>query len=107
MADKEENEPTIAQDLVVTKYKMAGEMVNRVLNNLIKKCQPGESVINICELGDKLLLEETGKVFKREKEMKKGIAFPTCLSVNNCICHFSPLKSEPDYILKVGDMVKL
>lgn len=29
MADKEEqNEPSIAQDLVVTKYKMAAEMVN-------------------------------------------------------------------------------
>jgi len=51
--------------------------------------------------------EETGKVFKKEKELKKGIAFPTCVSVNNCICHFSPLKSEPDYILKDGDVVKL
>lgn len=36
-----------------------------------------------------------------------GIAFPTCVSVNNCICHFSPMKSEADYILKDGDMVKL
>ncbi|XP_054712156.1 proliferation-associated protein 2G4-like [Uloborus diversus] len=108
MADKDETEePTIAQDLVVTKYKMAAEMVNRVLNQLIKKCVPGASVISICENGDELLTEETGKVFKREKELKKGIAFPTCVSVNNCICHFSPLKSEPDYILSDGDMVKL
>ena len=29
MADKEETEKTIAEDLVVTKYKMAGEIVNR------------------------------------------------------------------------------
>lgn len=29
MSDKEEGEKTIAQDIVVTKYKMAGEMVNR------------------------------------------------------------------------------
>ena len=36
-----------------------------------------------------------------------GIAFPCCISVNNCICHFSPLNSEPDVILKDGDMVKL
>ncbi|KAG8191236.1 hypothetical protein JTE90_003249 [Oedothorax gibbosus] len=108
MADKEEiTEPTIAQDLVVTKYKMAAEMVNKVLLKLIDKCKPGESVLSICETGDQLLSEETGKVFKKEKEMRKGIAFPTCVSVNNCICHFSPLKSEPDYILKDGDMVKL
>ncbi|XP_076323274.1 proliferation-associated protein 2G4-like isoform X1 [Tachypleus tridentatus] len=107
MADKDENEPTIAQDLVVTKYKMAGDMVNRVLKRLIEKCKDGENVLSICELGDSLLLEETGKVFKKEKELKKGIAFPTCVSVNNCICHFSPLRSDPDVILKDGDVVKL
>ena len=36
-----------------------------------------------------------------------GIAFPTCISVNNCICHFSPLKSDPELLLKDGDMVKM
>lgn len=29
MADKDEAEKTIAEDLVVTKYKMAGDIVNR------------------------------------------------------------------------------
>ncbi|KAH7946273.1 hypothetical protein HPB49_022473 [Dermacentor silvarum] len=95
MADKED-EPTIAQDLVVTKYKMAGEMVNT-----------GTSVLAICEEGDRQLNEETSKVFKKEKELKKGIAFPTCVSVNNCICHYSPLRSDTEYILKDGDVVKL
>lgn len=61
----------------------------------------------ICEYSDKLLLEETSKVFKKEKELKKGIAFPTCISANNCICHFSPIASEPDRILKDEDMVKV
>merc|ERR1711970_1123079 len=37
----------------------------------------------------------------------KGIAFPTCLSVNNVICHYSPLTSEPDTILADGDIVKI
>jgi len=27
--------------------------------------------------------------------------------VNNCICHFSPLNSEPDYLLKDGDVAKI
>ncbi|XP_074599841.1 proliferation-associated protein 2G4 [Brevipalpus obovatus] len=107
MSDKEEGEKTIAQDIVVTKYKMAGEMVNRVLQKLIEMCKPDESVIKICETGDNLILEETNKVFKKEKDLKKGIAFPTCVSVNNCICHFSPLRNDPDVKLKDGDMVKL
>ncbi|KAK6617522.1 Proliferation-associated protein 2G4 [Polyplax serrata] len=107
MADKNVEEKTIAEDLVVTKYKLAGEIVNRVLKQVIEKCQPSKSVREICEFGDSLILEETNKVFKKEKELKKGIAFPTCISVNNCICHFSPIPNDPDVILQDGDLVKI
>ncbi|XP_031781899.1 proliferation-associated protein 2G4 isoform X2 [Nasonia vitripennis] len=107
MADKDDVEKTIAEDLVVTKYKMAGDIVNRVLKQVLNKCITGASVREICEYGDSLLVEETSKVFKKEKDLKKGIAFPTCLSVNNCICHFSPISSEPDLHLKNDDIVKI
>lgn len=78
-----------------------------VLKQVIDKCVVGASVREICEFGDKLILEETNKVFKKEKDFKKGIAFPTCVSVNNCICHFSPVPSEPDYTLKDEDLCKV
>jgi len=107
MAEEKDEEQTIATDLVVTKYKMAADMVNAILKQVVAKCAAGVNVLEVCELGDKLLTEETGKVFKKEKEMKKGIAFPTCVSVNNCICHFSPLKSDPGVELKDGDLVKI
>jgi len=29
------------------------------------------------------------------------------LSINNCICHFSPSKNDPDYVLKDDDLVKI
>lgn len=105
--DQKTTEVTIAADIVVTKYKMASEIINRVLKELIEKCVPNASAIEICQLGDARILEETGKVFKKEKNMKKGTSFPTCLSANNCICHFSPLKSDPDYLIKDGDLIKL
>lgn len=110
MADKdkdEQQEKTIAEDLVVTKYKMAGDIANRVIQAVAEKCVAGASVRELCSVGDKMLVDETVKVFKKEKEMKKGIAFPTCLSVNNCICHFSPLVSDTDVELKDGDVVKI
>ncbi|KAL5011027.1 hypothetical protein ScPMuIL_013332 [Solemya velum] len=107
MADKDDQDATPAQDIVVTKYKMAGDMVNGILKEVIVRCVADASVLEICTFGDSKLLEEAGMVFKKDKEMKKGIAFPTCISVNNCICHFSPLKSEPDVILKDGDVVKI
>lgn len=43
-----------------------------ILKELLKKCVPEASVLELCEYGDARLLEETGKVFKKDKEMKKG-----------------------------------
>lgn len=43
-----------------------------VLVEIIEKCVEGASVRDVCIWGDNLILEETNKVFKKEKEMKKG-----------------------------------
>lgn len=105
--DEETPEQTIAEDVVVTKYKMGAEIANRALKLVFESAIPGVSVLSLCEKGDVYIMQETGKIFKKEKEMKKGIAFPTCVSINNCVCHYSPLKSDPDVILKDGDLVKI
>jgi len=99
--------PTIAEDLVVTKYKMSAEIVNKVLKEIMAECKPGCSVRDLCILGDKKLTEETSKSYKKDKKITKGIAFPTCISVNNVICHYTPLLSEPDTLLADGDLVKI
>ncbi|CAF0965359.1 unnamed protein product [Rotaria magnacalcarata] len=106
-SSKTAQEETIASDLVVTKYKMASEITQRILREVIDRCVPGASVKDTCIYGDKRLEEETARVFKKDKDVKKGIAFPTCLSINNYICHFSPLVSDPDMILKDDDVVKI
>jgi len=107
MSETKEKEKTIAEDVVITKYKAAGDIVNKVLKNLVDKIAAGVNVIDICEEGDKQITEETSKIWSRQKDVKKGIAFPTCLSVNNCICHFSPLRTDPPITLKDGDVVKI
>lgn len=99
----------------LTKYKTAADVANRVLAHVITLCVEGAEVIGICEAGDKMIDEECGKVYKKaEKDaegnsrtVSKGVAFPTCISVNNCVCHFSPLRSEAAMALKAGDMVKI
>ena len=63
---------TIASDLVVTKYKMAAEIANKVLRELLAECTLGSSVRDLCSLGDKKLLEETSKAYKKDKKMSKG-----------------------------------
>ena len=36
-----------------------------------------------------------------------GIAFPTCMSLNNWLCHFSPLRFDAAVTLKNGNLVKV
>lgn len=112
MADKESgdndaSELTIADETVMTKYKTAAEIANRVIAEIVDKCVENASVRNVCIWGDNLIIEETNKVFKKEKNMQKGIAFPVCISANTCICHFSPIKSEPDHIIAKDDILKI
>lgn len=108
MSEKADDpETTIANDLVVTKYKNAAEIVNKALKAVVEKATNDVSVMELCELGDNIIIGETSSVFKKEKDMRRGIAFPTCISINNCICHYSPLKSDPELKLKNGDLIKI
>ena len=43
-----------------------------VLWSLVEASSSGVSVLSLCEKGDAVIMEETGKIFKKEKEMKKG-----------------------------------
>lgn len=104
---EEQEEFTVANVAVLNKYKLAGELANKVVKVVIEKCVEGQSVRELCLLADTMIASETALIFKKEKDLRKGVAFPTCISVNNCVCHFSPLKSDPDYLLKTDDLVKI
>ena len=40
---------------------------------MVGKCVADAKVIDLCEFGDSRILEETSKVYKKEKDMKKGM----------------------------------
>lgn len=83
------------------------------MKKLIELSVEGAKIIDLCVEGDKLLEEATGGVYNKpvkgvkfskgtssarfpishihNKRMHVGIAFPTCISVNNAVAHFSPL----------------
>lgn len=42
------------------------------MQELVTKCVAGEKINTICDFGDSRLQEETSRVFKKDKEMKKG-----------------------------------
>lgn len=103
--DQEYQEETLATPGVIDKYQAAGKIANETLEKIIAKCVAGAGIVDICAFGDDEIEKEVKKVYNKKK-LEKGIAFPTCLSVNEVCGHFSPLRSEP-VALKDGDLVKI
>mmetsp|Transcript_116424 Transcript_116424/g.336309 ORF Transcript_116424/g.336309 Transcript_116424/m.336309 type:complete len:382 (+) Transcript_116424:78-1223(+) len=95
---------------VTTKYRSAGDIVQKALQKIVEACVPDADICTICELGDNFMLEETGKLYNKKgkdgKKVEKGIAFPTCISVNEVLGHYSPMKGEST-TLKAGDVAKI
>ncbi|KAH8505953.1 hypothetical protein H0E87_012967 [Populus deltoides] len=105
--EREERELDLTSPEVITKYKSAAEIVNRALQLVISECKPKAKIVDICEKGDSFIREQTGNMYKNvKKKIERGVAFPTCVSVNNTICHFSPLASD-ESVLEEGDIVKI
>ena len=110
--EPEEDEET-SNDLsnadIVTKYRTAGDIVNKVLLAVIQACKPGAKAVDLCNLGDGAIDEAVSKIYNKKggKKVEKGVAFPTCISVNNCVGHYSPLVSEDKVVLAEGDLVKV
>merc|ERR1711981_1153114 len=95
---------------VLAKYRLAAEIANRTLKMLMEQCKVGMKILDLCELGDRTIVEECAKVHNKGKakvEAKdKGVAFPTCISVNEIAGHNSPPLGD-ETTLADGDLVKI
>ena len=72
-------------------------------------CVPGKTVLEACEFGDKRLSEETFKVYKKEKEMKKGVLIKCCLLLFSHLMTFDMLDaiSEKNSKQVIGTFVEI
>ena len=68
---EEQDENTLTPD-TVTKYQTAADIANRVLAKVMEAAVEGARVIDLCELGDKLILEAVKGVFAKKKNVTKG-----------------------------------
>ena len=95
---------------VVTKYKIAADCANAAMKEVRAAIAVGAKVVDLCALGDAAIERETAKYYnKKDKDgnkVEKGIAFPTCVSIDNCVCHNSPGASDAKTI-EDGASVKL
>ena len=108
--EDEETNNDLSNADIVTKYRTSGDIANKALAVVAAACVPGAKCVDVCALGDKTLDDAVAKIYNGKKEGKKidkGSAFPTCISVNNCVGHYSPLVSEDKVVLAEGDLIKI
>jgi curved DNA binding protein len=105
MGSEEEVDQTLTNSEVVVKYRTAGQVASNVIAKVIEAAVDGKNVLELCELGDKLILEGVKNQYKTKK-YEKGVAFPTCISVNHIAGHYSP-EAGDKAALKDGDVVKI
>jgi curved DNA binding protein len=102
----EQQELDLSNSDVVTKYKAAADIANNAIAAVVAAAKPGAKIVELCSKGDAAITEAIAKVFKGKK-IEKGVAFPTCVSVNSVVGHFCPVSADDATELKEGDVAKI
>ncbi|KAI9333684.1 peptidase M24, structural domain-containing protein [Obelidium mucronatum] len=104
--DPEDTWNNLSDSTVMQKYQASAAFANEALRLVLTNCTVGANVSELCKLGDDYILEQAAKVFSKGS-VERGLAFPTCISINNVVSNYSPLKDESAAVLEAGDVVKV
>jgi len=110
MAAVEDQELDLGNSDVCTKYREAGRIANLAMQGIKTMIKDGAPVYEICSFGDTVVGQACAGIYQKKvkgEAVEKGVAFPTCVSVNEVVCHNCPLSSDPPQQLKDGDLVKV
>lgn len=67
-------------------------------------------MLEVCQKGDALLVEEIAKVYKGNKKLSKGVAHPTTVSPSSYVTPYTPLVSDTEEAateLRADEVVKI
>jgi len=105
----EEVEKNFVEDTaILDKLKAAAAVTDAALAKAKELAVPGADIHTICQTCDEFIEAELKKTFssKKSKNLERGIAFPTCISVNQVMGHYSPLADESTQLAD-GDIAKI
>jgi len=109
--EEEDVENTLANSDVCTKYREGGRIASLALQGIKAMVKDGASVLEVCQFGDTVVSQACASIYQKKVKgaaIEKGIAFPTCMSVNEVVCHNCPLASDiSPQLIKAGDIVKI
>ena len=89
----------------------AGRIADDALQAIIKKLVPGANLYELCTQSDAFILDKLSKIYTKKKFIK-GLAFPTCISINEVCGNYSaPAEITDDphekKTLTEGDVAKI
>ncbi|KAG0282308.1 Proliferation-associated protein 2G4 [Linnemannia gamsii] len=106
-AQKSDVDNNLSDPTVIAKYRLAADIAQDALTKVVARVADGVRVSELCAFGDEIILSYTSKVYNKNS-VEKGIAFPTMVSVNDCVEYYSPTgDAGDDYVLRTGDVVKI
>jgi len=93
---------------ILDKHKGAAVVCDAALEKAVSLCVEGADISTVCGTIDSFIEEELKKTFsnKKSKKLERGIAMPTCISVNEVIGHYSPC-ADDSTTLKTEDLVSI
>lgn len=100
-------QPDVLSDAVMGKYSLAAQFANAAIKQVLQACIPGANTYSLCQLGDAAITESTSRVYKKDKELEKGLAEPTTINVNNCLGGYAPTDEASAYVIQAGDLIKV
>lgn len=106
--DSEIEKTFIEEQSILDKYKAAAEIADKVVTHISTKVVPDADIAELCKEADDMIEEQCKTVFhsKKTKKLRRGIAFPTSISVNHILGNYSPLPEEST-TLQEGDVAKI
>ncbi|KAG0263360.1 Proliferation-associated protein 2G4 [Mortierella polycephala] len=106
-AQKSDIDNNLSDPAVIAKYRLSADIAQDALTKVVARVVQGARVSELCAFGDEIILSYTSKVFNKNN-VEKGIAFPTMISVNDCVEYYSPTgEADDDVVLQNGDVVKI
>ncbi|KAL3454647.1 peptidase M24, structural domain-containing protein [Aspergillus insuetus] len=98
----------LEDDAFLDQYRKAAEIHRQVRKHTQEFAKPGRTLTEIAvdiDEGVRALLDNAG--LAPGDGLKSGLGFPTGLSLNNCVAHFTPNPGQKEIVLQRKDVMKV
>ena len=106
--DRYQSRRHIHDDKFLNDYRKAAEIHRQVRKFTQESARPGSTLTDIAvniEDGVRALLDNEG--LEPGSTLVSGMGFPTGLSLNNCVAHYTPNPGQKEVVLKSTDVMKV